>query len=100
MQSRRIITLDNMLCAASRGESEAVKVDAVLRRKVEDGIASLGYRVTVGDVAGQAGLPLADIQPVLNALASDCLAKLEVRVRARSKAAAGDAGHSTWGPGL
>mmetsp|Transcript_30542 Transcript_30542/g.76398 ORF Transcript_30542/g.76398 Transcript_30542/m.76398 type:complete len:532 (-) Transcript_30542:172-1767(-) len=78
MQSRRIITLDNMLCAASRGESEAVKVDAVLRRKVEDGIASLGYRVTVGDVAGQAGLPLADIQPVLNALASDCLAKLEV----------------------
>jgi hypothetical protein len=32
----------------------------------------------VGDLAGHTGLPLDDIKPALLALASDCLAQLEV----------------------
>ncbi|KAG2490818.1 hypothetical protein HYH03_010740 [Edaphochlamys debaryana] len=49
-----------------------------LREKVEQAVQALGYRVTVGDVAAAAGVPLARADEVLKALAYDTQASLKV----------------------
>lgn len=57
---------------------ESNKLDAELRERVERAIASLGYRVTVGDVAARAGVKLSEVETALKAIAYDSLGNLEV----------------------
>lgn len=49
-----------------------------IRNKVCDAIRDLGFRVTVGDIAGRAGVTLEEAEEALKALASDSLGTLEV----------------------
>eukprot|EP00878_Enallax_costatus_P002812 GHUV01003004.1.p1 GENE.GHUV01003004.1~~GHUV01003004.1.p1 ORF type:complete len:653 (+),score=181.31 GHUV01003004.1:192-2150(+) len=57
---------------------ESNKLDAELRERVERAIVSLGYRVTVGDVAAKAGVKLSEADAALKAIAYDSLGNLEV----------------------
>lgn len=57
------------------------KLDAALKDKTEAAIETLGFRVTVGDVAAAAGVTIAQADSALKALAYDSLAALEVGVK-------------------
>ncbi len=54
------------------------RLDAQIKERVERAIDSLGYRVTVGDVAARAGVKLSEAEEALKALAYDSLGHLEV----------------------
>ena len=49
-----------------------------MREAVESALEALGGRVTVGDVAGRAGVRVSEAEQALNALAADCQGTLEV----------------------
>jgi hypothetical protein len=57
---------------------ESEKINADVRRAVETSIRTRNYRVTVGDVAAEAGVALPEVQRALSALALDSKATLEV----------------------
>lgn len=58
--------------------SASEKIDGYVRRSVETSIRTRNYRVTVGDVAAEAGVSLLDAQRALSALALDSKATLMV----------------------
>eukprot|EP00240_Pyramimonas_obovata_P015466 CAMPEP_0118925294 /NCGR_PEP_ID=MMETSP1169-20130426/3201_1 /TAXON_ID=36882 /ORGANISM="Pyramimonas obovata, Strain CCMP722" /LENGTH=275 /DNA_ID=CAMNT_0006866545 /DNA_START=169 /DNA_END=993 /DNA_ORIENTATION=- len=63
---------------AKSGEVEITKLPAKTREGVISAVEELGNRVTVGDVAGKAGLKVSEAEAGLRALASDTLASLQV----------------------
>jgi hypothetical protein len=65
--------------APLRGKVESASIPQALRKRVEDAVEVLGGRVTVGDVAGRAGVSLEDTERTLNALAADSQGVLQVR---------------------
>lgn len=62
---------------------ESLKLRKPLREAVQGAVESLGGRVTVGDVAANAGVTVDEAEEALNALASDCGGSLEVCMRAK-----------------
>lgn len=64
----------------SEKKLESTKIPSEIREKVENTIQRLGYRVTVGDVSGKAGVTLAEAEDALKAIAADSLGTLEVRL--------------------
>ncbi|CAD7697678.1 unnamed protein product [Ostreobium quekettii] len=54
------------------------RLPADLRARVSAAVQKLGFRVTVGDVAGQAGVTIEEAEEALKALAADSLGTLEV----------------------
>eukprot|EP00210_Caulerpa_lentillifera_P001845 g1774.t1 len=57
---------------------QSTKIPSSLREKVEKAVERQGYRVTVGDVSGAAGVTLSEAEDALQALAADSLGSLEV----------------------
>lgn len=64
--------------AGFRGKLESTSIPQSVRQRVEDAVEKLGGRVTVGDVAARAGVPLEVTERALNALAADCEGVLQV----------------------
>ena len=54
-----------------------------VRERVSTAVESLNGRVTVGDVAGRAGVSISDAEEALNALAADTQGTLEVSTLSR-----------------
>jgi hypothetical protein len=69
-----------LLADAVRGRNEVLSasLDPDVRRRAEEAIARRGGRVTLGDVAGDAGLSLGAAEAALRALAADAAASLQV----------------------
>ena len=61
-----------------RHELESLKLGQKVRNSVQDAVAGLGGRVTVGDVAARAGVKINEAEEALNALAADAGGTLEV----------------------
>lgn len=74
-------TKNPLQLAQQEFELASNKVDSAVRERVEDAIARLGFRATIGDVAAKAGVTVAQADSALKALACDSLAALEVRYR-------------------
>lgn len=64
--------------AGFRGKLESTSIAQSVRQRVEDAVERLGGRVTVGDVAARAGVPLDVTERTLNALAADSEGVLQV----------------------
>lgn len=64
--------------APPRPQLLSTKLPADVRRRAEEAIEKRGLRVTVGDVAGAAGLTLQQAEEALKALAADSAATLQV----------------------
>lgn len=56
----------------------STRISSSIREKVETAVQRQGYRVTVGDVSGSAGVTLSEAEEALQALAADSLGSLEV----------------------
>ena len=77
-------------CTASRGcgpslmitfvlqKLESMKLQVEVRERVSTAVESLNGRVTVGDIAGRAGVSISEAEEALNALAADTQGTLEV----------------------
>uniref|UniRef100_A0A2P2MW36 Uncharacterized protein MANES_08G025400 n=1 Tax=Rhizophora mucronata TaxID=61149 RepID=A0A2P2MW36_RHIMU len=61
-----------------RGAVETDKLPADVRNRTMEAVDACGWRVTIGDVAGRAGLKLNEAQKALQALAADTDGFLEV----------------------
>ncbi|PRQ43942.1 hypothetical protein RchiOBHm_Chr3g0473761 [Rosa chinensis] len=79
-QSRASASAVRASIAAIRpgGAVESDKLPSDVRKRAMDAVDACGRRVTVGDVAGRAGLKLHEAQNALQALASDTQGFLEV----------------------
>ncbi|XP_062005322.1 uncharacterized protein At5g03900, chloroplastic-like [Rosa rugosa] len=79
-QSRASAPVVRASIAAIRpgGAVESDKLPSDVRKRAMDAVDACGRRVTVGDVAGRAGLKLHEAQNALQALASDTQGFLEV----------------------
>ncbi|GMH32388.1 hypothetical protein BSKO_00222 [Bryopsis sp. KO-2023] len=62
----------------SEKKLQSTRLDSGLREKVTSAVEGLGNRVTVGDVAGRAGVSLFKAEEALKALAADSSGALEV----------------------
>ena len=67
-----------------RHELEILKLGQRVRNAVQNAVESLGGRVTVGDVAGRAGIKIEEAEEALNALAADAGGAIEVSTRSFS----------------
>ena len=70
--------VERLTCCATHRRVESEQLDGDVRRAVETSIRTRNYRVTVGDVAAEAGMTLPQAQRALSALALDSKATLEV----------------------
>lgn len=62
------------------GVVESDKLSTDVRKRTMEAVDSFGGRVTIGDVAGRAGLKLNEAQKALQALAADTDGFLEVLI--------------------
>jgi hypothetical protein len=61
-----------------QGKLESTSIPQSVRTRIEDAVEALGGRVTVGDVAARAGVPLQVTERTLNAFAADSQGVLQV----------------------
>lgn len=74
-----------VVCAAARGEALEIEVLPKEEREgVMAAVEDLGYRVTAGDVAAAAGVPVHRAEEALKKLAADAGGALKVRARKRA----------------
>ena len=57
---------------------ESMQLRGEVRERVTTAVESLNGRVTVGDIAGRAGVSISEAEEALNALAADTQGTLEV----------------------
>lgn len=73
-------SLDATTAIRPGGAVESDKLPSDVRKRAMEAVDSCGGRVTIGDVAGRAGLKLNEAQNALQALAADTEGFLEVLI--------------------